>query len=72
MPQNTAFAISLDVFRHVKLLGEVMPTARSEQAVNDRMMLIEELRRLRGRFDRAKLSRRIIESSMKKMLRIQD
>jgi hypothetical protein len=55
-----------------KKCSEVMPTGRSEQVVNDRMMLVDELRRLRGRFDRAKLSKKIIESSMKKMLRIQD
>ena len=56
-------------FSLIKLLGERIATVRSEDALNDRLFTVEELRRLRDQFDRKKLSKADIGQAVKKMLR---
>ena len=53
----------------IKLLGERIGTVRSEEALNDRLMTVEEMRRLRDKFDRKKLSKKDIQHAIKKMVR---
>ena len=53
----------------IKLLGERIATVRSEEALNDRMMTVEELRRLREKFDRKNLSKGDISLAIKRMVR---
>jgi hypothetical protein len=56
-------------FSLIKLLGERIATVRSEDALNDRLFTVEELRRLRDKFARKKLSKKDIQLAIKKMVR---
>ena len=60
----------IKLFRMIKLLGERIRTVRSEAALMSRIFTVEELRRLRGKFDRKKLNKADIQRAVKKMLRI--
>ena len=53
----------------IKLLGERIGTVRSEEVLNDRLITVEELRRLRQKFDRKNLSKEDISVAIKRMLR---
>ena len=53
----------------IKLLGERIGTVRSEEVLNDRLITVEELRRLRQKFDRKNLSKEDILVAIKRMLR---
>ena len=57
------------IFSMIKLLGERITTVRSEEALNDRMMTVEEIRRLREKFDRKNLSKGDISLAIKRMVR---
>ena len=53
----------------VKLLGERIRTVRSEEAANDRMFTVEEMRRLRDSFRNKKLAKVDIQRATRRMLR---
>ena len=69
IPANWDILVMVAPFSLIKLLGERIATVRSEDALNDRLFTVKELRRLREQFDRKKLSKANIGLAVKKMLR---
>ena len=66
---NWDLLVKVAPFSLIKLLGERIGTVHSEDALNNRLITVGELRRLREQFDRKKLSKADIGLAIKKMLR---
>ena len=59
------------VFRLVKLTGEMIREVRTEDGLQDIILTVEELRRLRGLFNRANFNKKKLVDVVKKVLKLE-